>query len=133
MCYNRDAVCVTTETRCVLQQRRGVCYNRDAVCVTTETRCVQYASFQDKHHLYFLFDLLPGGDLMDILVAEARVVKHRTSDGPLNMACLAPKTNILKECSQVPWQPISVTYLAPGIKYRGSSTTWPALHQVSRL
>jgi hypothetical protein len=58
--------------------------------------CVQYASFQDKHHLYFLFDLLPGGDLMDILVAEAKVIKHRTSDAPLQMACLAPKTKILK-------------------------------------
>ena len=57
---------------------------------------VQYASFQDKHHLYFLFDLLPGGDLMDILVAEARVVKHRTSDGPLSIGCLASKTKILK-------------------------------------
>jgi cGMP-dependent protein kinase 2 len=30
----------------------------------------QYASFQDSHHLYFLFDLMPGGDLMDVLVGE---------------------------------------------------------------
>jgi cGMP-dependent protein kinase 2 len=30
----------------------------------------QYASFQDKYHLYFLFDLMPGGDLMDVLVSE---------------------------------------------------------------
>ncbi len=37
--------------------------------------CVrQYASFQDATHLYMLFDCLPGGDLMDVLVAEARVV-----------------------------------------------------------
>eukprot|EP00798_Chlamydomonas_sp_ICE-L_P017579 gene17579-23905_t len=35
----------------------------------------QYASFQDKFHLYFLFDLMPGGDLMDVLVAEAKVIK----------------------------------------------------------
>jgi hypothetical protein len=28
----------------------------------------QYSSFQDKYHLYFLFDLMPGGDLMDVLV-----------------------------------------------------------------
>ncbi len=29
--------------------------------------------FQDKYHLYFLFDLMSGGDLMDVLVAEAQV------------------------------------------------------------
>ncbi len=28
---------------------------------------------QDTYHLYFLFDLMPGGDLMDVLVAEAKV------------------------------------------------------------
>jgi hypothetical protein len=33
---------------------------------------------------------------MDILVAEAKVVKHRTSDSPLQIGCLAPKTKILK-------------------------------------
>lgn len=37
----------------------------------------QYASFQDTHHLYFLFDLMTGGDLMDVLVAEAKVIKRR--------------------------------------------------------
>ena len=49
-------------------------------CEQTITRntahpfCIrQYASFQDKHHLYFLFDLMAGGDLMDVLVAEAKV------------------------------------------------------------
>lgn len=36
----------------------------------------QYASFQDPYHLYFLFDLMPGGDLMDVLVAEANVIKY---------------------------------------------------------
>ena len=35
----------------------------------------QYASFQDKFHLYFMFDLMPGGDLMDVLVAEAKVIR----------------------------------------------------------
>ena len=34
----------------------------------------QYASFQDKGHLYFLFDYLPSGDLMDVLCGEAKVV-----------------------------------------------------------
>jgi hypothetical protein len=57
---------------------------------------LQYASFQDRHHLYFLFDLLPGGDLMDILVAEARVVKVRSTDASLSPGCLAPKQKILK-------------------------------------
>lgn len=28
---------------------------------------------QDKYHLYFLFDLMSGGDLMDVLVSEAQV------------------------------------------------------------
>jgi cGMP-dependent protein kinase 2 len=31
---------------------------------------------QDKYHLYFLFDLMPGGDLMDVLVAEAKVIRQ---------------------------------------------------------
>ena len=51
----------------------------------------QYASFQDKLHLYFLFDLMPGGDLMDVLVAEARVIKRRIAQGAWKRACLAPK------------------------------------------
>lgn len=53
----------------------------------------QYASFQDKLHLYFLFDLMPGGDLMDVLVAEARVIKRRISQGAWKRACLAPKVS----------------------------------------
>ena len=32
---------------------------------------------QDKYHLYFLFDLMSGGDLMDVLVAEAKVINRR--------------------------------------------------------
>jgi cGMP-dependent protein kinase 2 len=57
---------------------------------------LQYASFQDRHHLYFLFDLLPGGDLMDILVAEAKVVKVRSTDSSMSSGCLQPKQRILK-------------------------------------
>jgi serine/threonine protein kinase len=50
---------------------------------TAHPFCIrQYASFQDKYHLYFLFDLMPGGDLMDVLVAEARVIKHRVPTSP---------------------------------------------------
>ena len=43
----------------------------------------QYASFQDEMNLYFLFDLMNGGDLMDILVAEAKVrdTSARRQDG----------------------------------------------------
>jgi cGMP-dependent protein kinase 2 len=45
---------------------------------TAHPFCIrQYSSFQDKYHLYFLFDLMPGGDLMDVLVAEAKVIRHR--------------------------------------------------------
>ena len=57
---------------------------------------MQYASFQDKHHLYFLFDLLPGGDLMDILVAEAQVITHKNNDGFLHLSCLSTKQKCLK-------------------------------------
>ena len=51
----------------------------------------QYASFQDRTHLYLLFDLMAGGDLMDVLVAEAAVVRRRIAQGPWRRACLAPK------------------------------------------
>lgn len=56
----------------------------------------QYASFQDKYHLYFLFDQMPGGDLMDVLVAEAKVVKRRTAQGAWRRGCLAPKVKMLQ-------------------------------------
>ena len=59
---------------------------------TAHPFCIrQYASFQDKYHLYFLFDLMSGGDLMDVLVAEAKVIKRRISQGRLRQACFAPK------------------------------------------
>lgn len=52
---------------------------------------------QDKYHLYLIFDLMPGGDLMDVLVAEAKVIKHRATDdtGALQ-SCLAPKAKMLQ-------------------------------------
>ena len=59
---------------------------------TAHPFCIrQYASFQDKYHLYFLFDLMSGGDLMDVLVAEAKVIKRRIPQGAWRRACLAPK------------------------------------------
>lgn len=56
----------------------------------------QYASFQDKYHLYFLFDLMPGGDLMDVLVAEAKVIKRRVPQGGWQVGCFAPKVKMLQ-------------------------------------
>lgn len=46
---------------------------------------------QDKYHLYFLFDLMNGGDLMDTLVAEAKVIRRRVPQGGWKRACFAPK------------------------------------------
>lgn len=63
----------------------------------THPFCIrQYGSFQDKYHLYFLFDLMPGGDLMDVLVAEATVVSVRTPKGPFQRGCMAPQTKVLR-------------------------------------
>lgn len=56
----------------------------------------QYASFKDASTLYLLFDLMPGGDLMDILVSEAVVVKKRVAQGTFRKACLAPKKKMLQ-------------------------------------
>ncbi|GBF87745.1 cyclic nucleotide dependent kinase [Raphidocelis subcapitata] len=56
----------------------------------------QYASFQDRYHLYLLFDLMPGGDLMDVLVAEARVIKRRVPTNPWQVGCMAPQVKMLQ-------------------------------------
>jgi hypothetical protein len=54
---------------------------------------------QDKHHLYFLFDLMPGGDLMDVLVAEAKIIKHPVPQkGSLRQGCLSPKVGAATAC-----------------------------------
>lgn len=67
----------------------------------THPFCIrQYGSFQDKYHLYFLFDLMNGGDLMDILVNDAAAVKVRTPTKPLRPACLAPQVQVLKGLSE---------------------------------
>ena len=63
---------------------------------TTCTSCLTCIScltcVQDKYHLYFLFDLMPGGDLMDVLVAEAKVIKFPVAEkGSIRKGCLAPK------------------------------------------
>lgn len=56
---------------------------------------------QDKYHLYFLFDLMSGGDLMDVLVAEARVIKLRVAKGALQRGCFAPKVRPRRESGHV--------------------------------
>ncbi|EFJ48149.1 hypothetical protein VOLCADRAFT_81219 [Volvox carteri f. nagariensis] len=60
----------------------------------------QYASGSDKYHLYFLFDLMPGGDLMDVLVAEAKVIRRRVPQGNWRIGCLAPKVKMLQGMSE---------------------------------
>ncbi|KAI8470474.1 MAG: kinase-like domain-containing protein [Monoraphidium minutum] len=63
---------------------------------TTNAFCIrQYASFKDPHHLYFLFDLMNGGDLMDVLVAEAKIIKHPVPQkGGVRQGVLAPKVKM---------------------------------------
>lgn len=76
---------------------------------TAHPFCIrQYASFQDKYHLYFLFDLMPGGDLMDVLVAEAKVIKHRVPSGFLKRGCLAEKVKMLQGLPE----PLAKFYIA---------------------
>ncbi|KAL6770720.1 FAP295 [Auxenochlorella protothecoides x Auxenochlorella symbiontica] len=72
-------------------------------CEQTITRnlthpfCIrQYASFQDKYHLYFLMDYMGGGDLMDVLVADAHVISVRKDAGGVRQGCFAPKVKVLK-------------------------------------
>ena len=53
---------------------------------------------QDKYHLYFLFDLMTGGDLMDVLVAEAKVIKRRIPQGTWKRGPFSPKVRRFPEC-----------------------------------
>ena len=80
---------------------------------TAHPFCIrQYASFQDKYHLYFLFDLMNGGDLMDVLVAE--VIKRRIPQGAWRRAGLAPKVPCLARKLRVQLElPHSHVTLAP--------------------
>jgi cGMP-dependent protein kinase 2 len=56
----------------------------------THPFCIrQYGSFQDKYHLYFLFDLMPGGDLMDVLVSDAVPVNVKVNTGGFLPMCFA--------------------------------------------
>ena len=61
---------------------------------TAHPFCIrQYASFQDRLHLYFLFDLMSGGDLMDVLVAEAQVIKLRMRGSGIKDGCMGKKAS----------------------------------------
>jgi hypothetical protein len=52
-------------------------------------------TLQDPHHLYFLFDLMSGGDLMDVLVAEAKIIKFPVPQkGSVRQGLLAPKVKM---------------------------------------
>lgn len=68
------------------------------------------ARAQDKYHLYFLFDLMNGGDLMDVLVAEAKVIKRRIPQGTWRRACFAPKARRPR-----PRPPRNCTWNAPNL------------------
>ncbi len=76
----------------------------NGVGLITTMPCYKHTSYhntalhlpQDKYHLYFLFDLMPGGDLMDVLVAEAKVIKRRVPQGTWRIGCLAPKVKMLQ-------------------------------------
>jgi len=63
-----------------------------AQCELSHCCCCACHFLQDPYHLYFLFDLMPGGDLMDVLVAEAKIIKHPVPQkGSLRQGCLSPK------------------------------------------
>lgn len=67
----------------------------------THPFCIrQYGSFQDKYHLYFLFDLMTGGDLMDVLVSDAHAVTLRIPRGTFRRACFAPRVKVLQGLSE---------------------------------
>lgn len=85
---------------------------------TAHPFCIrQYASFQDKYHLYFLFDLMAGGDLMDILVAEAKVIRHRIPSGTWRRACFAPKVSPRR------LRTLPLAFISPPCQH--SVPTWP--------
>ncbi len=48
--------------------------------VADHSLCACGLLVQDPAHLYFLFDLMPGGDLMDVLVSEMVAVISLVGD-----------------------------------------------------
>ena len=63
-----------TSAAAVAQQRRGPPLKAASQhCRVLKLHRIPMLPLQDKYHLYFLFDLMSGGDLMDVLVADAQV------------------------------------------------------------
>ena len=46
---------------------------------------------------------MSGGDLMDVLVAEAKVINRRVPESSWQVACLAPNVKMLQVCDR--WRP----------------------------
>lgn len=91
--------CPVSVIECAVSLVYHVCMLLTSICYTAATHsprvfaCV--AVPQDQFHLYFLFDLMAGGDLMDVLVAEAKIIKHPVPQkGSLRQGCLAPKVKM---------------------------------------
>ena len=71
----------------------------------------QYASFQDSENLYFLFDHMGGGDLMDCLSGDAKIRHIRLGSVPWGK-----KQKYLQVRAQVlPFSSLSVGLLGSSI------------------
>ena len=101
---------------------------------------------QDPHHLYFLFDLMAGGDLMDVLVAEAKIIKHPVpSKSGMRSGVLAPKVKMWQVCAR-PAKPLHMSAALPSVpsgrahvdyrlasSYEPAWTTCDGAHATNRL
>ena len=63
---------------------------------------------------------MPGGDLMDVLVAEARVIKRRIAQGTWKRACLAPKARYcpVQRWPLMPARPLLPFCMAQALRLR---------------
>jgi hypothetical protein len=116
-------LCAACFTLCKRRNERSALTTLAAVaCAQEITRSLvhpfclrQYASFQDRFCLYFLFDLMPGGDLMDVLEAEVKVIhqpvrllgllqqqlEHVVTPGPHVITVVMPRGNLRDVLGQV--------------------------------
>ncbi|KAF5842551.1 kinase-like domain-containing protein, partial [Dunaliella salina] len=69
MKQNKKSACMKCPRHLYQEQHISRCMCLHPFCLR------QFASFKDAEHLYFLFELMPNGDCMDVLVAEAKVIK----------------------------------------------------------
>lgn len=102
-CYNKTCLCPGWSLVCLLpllKHLQDMQHTADTMrpalawAFLNGIPCACFPHLQDKYHLYFLFDLMPGGDLMDVLVAEAKVIRQRVPSAAWQVACLAPKVRI---------------------------------------